>query len=73
MKQISYSGTGSHDNTSPFKEVKYPFGEFEITIKLGEENQFVAITEVKIRKEFYGFQSFSTKPNSPNVDGFYKE
>jgi hypothetical protein len=73
MKSLNYSGTGSHENIASYREVVYPFGEFEITVKLGNDNQFVSISEVKIKKEFYSYQSLSSKKSLSNVDEFYKE
>jgi hypothetical protein len=48
---LKNQGTGSHGDIDDFKIIPYPFGKYQIKIKLTPTNKFIGIVEVKINKE----------------------
>jgi hypothetical protein len=76
-EEIEESGpggaTGSAANLLDFKIIKYPFGKYEVTLKLLPNNEFLDVLEIRINKDFMS----STKEAQPkgfhDVDEFYPE
>jgi hypothetical protein len=68
-------GTGAKDShiTEPHKIVVYPFGIYEITVRLGESNEFLGIEEVKANKDFMAFKQKTAKRAFQDVDEFYED
>jgi len=56
-----------------FKEIVYPFGKYEIKVRLSLNNEFRGITEVKINKEFLSFKQKISSKGFHDVEEFYKE
>jgi hypothetical protein len=66
--------TGEYPNeVNNSNDIVYPFGQFEITIKLGYDKKFLGITEIKTRKDFYSFRDKNFISNIENFDDYYKE
>ena len=63
--------TGSHGELEEFKEIIYPFGKYQITVKLTLSNKFVGIIEVKINKEFLSYKQKTALRGFHDVDKFY--
>lgn len=65
--------TGSLADTADSKIVKYPFGKYEIMLKLTRNNVFLDILEIRINKDF----AANIKENQPrgfhDLDEFYPE
>lgn len=73
FKQIINQGTGGHGKGDEYKIIDYPFGKYQIKIKLTLNNEFVDILEVKINKEFLSHKQKITPQGFHDVDKFYKE
>ena len=73
-------GTGSHYPDSlntvitpkEYKTIVYPFGKYQITIKLSLNNEFIGILEVKVNKDFLSYRQNISK-GFHDVDEFYRE
>ena len=75
-EQIKNSGdsfTGSHEEFDEFKIITYPFGKYEIKVKLSLANQFIGIVEVKINKTFLSHKQKITSKGYHDVDEFYRK
>ena len=66
-------GTGSQEPPKDYKEITYPFGKYEITVRLTQNNEFIGISEVKINKDFLSFEQKTTTKGFHDVEEFYKE
>jgi len=66
------SGTGSH-GFEEYKEIIFPFGRYEITVKLTPSNEFVGVTAIKINKDFLSHSQKVSALSSWDVDKYYKE
>jgi hypothetical protein len=68
-------GTGAKGSeiTKPYKRIVYPFGIYEITIKLGESNEFLGILEVKANKDFMEFRKKAGQTGFQDVDEYYED
>ena len=64
------NGTGSSKRNESFKIISYPFGKYEIKIKLTTDNEFVEIVEIKINKDF---RKKVMPKGYHDVDEFYRE
>jgi hypothetical protein len=56
-----------------YKETIYPFDKYEIKIKLTLDNKFVAITEIKINKNFLDYNQKKAKRGYHDVEEYYKD
>ena len=65
--------TGSSHEGQDFKIVKYPFGKYEIKLKLTSDNKFLDILEIKINKDFLSFKQKISRKGFHDVDEFYPE
>jgi hypothetical protein len=65
-------GTGSHD-FEEYKEIIFPFGKYEITIKLSPTNEFVGVTAIKVNKDFLSHSQKVSALSSWDVDEYYKD
>jgi len=66
-------GTGSHDNLDDCKEIVYPFGRYEITVRLTPFKEFVGITAVKINRDFLSHRQKMASRGFHDVEEFYPE
>ena len=66
-------GTGFHDTTEDYKEIVYPFGKYEITVRLSTENEFIGISQVKVNKDFLSYKQKITPKGFHDVVEFYIE
>jgi hypothetical protein len=63
--------TGSH--IEEYKILDYPFGRYEIKIKLSKDNKFLDIIEIKINKDFLSFRQKMASKGVHDVEKFYRE
>jgi hypothetical protein len=63
--------TGSHNEE--YKILNYPFGKYEIKIKLSKDNKFLDIIEIKINKDFLSFRQKMASKGVHDVEKFYRE
>ena len=68
-----YGATGSAANLSNFIIIKYPFGKYELTLKLSSNNEFLDILEIKINKDFAASNREAQPKGFHDVDEFYPE
>lgn len=66
-------GTGSHGESEDYKIINYPFEKYEIKVKLTSRNEFVAITEVRINKEFMSHKQKMSSEGFGDLSEFYEE
>jgi len=64
--------TGSHENIEQTKIVEREFYPYTIKVKLGDYNQFIEITEVKLSKSFIGNRSSQILSSTHDIEEFYK-
>ena len=57
-----YGATGSAANLSNFIIIKYPFGKYELTLKLSSNNEFLDILETYIPHEKEGEFRYLFRP-----------
>jgi hypothetical protein len=66
-------GTGSQEPAKDYREIIYPFGKYEITVRLTKNNEFIGISEVKINKDFLSYEQKTTTKGFHDVEKFYRE
>jgi hypothetical protein len=71
--KLRNQGTGSHETRVNYKLVVYPFDRYLITVKLDQEDRFVGIEEVKLRKDFLSYRQKMPDRGFHDVEEFYKE
>ena len=65
---------GTGDSVSEqFKEIVYPFGKYEIKVRLSPNNEFRGITEVKVTRDFLSYKQKISSKGFHDVEEFYKE
>lgn len=69
---IKEEGTGGLPSED-FKEIVYPFDKYEITVKLTPNNEFIAITEVKVKTDFMSYKEKISTKGYHDVEAFYPE
>ena len=72
-EQLISQATGSHDRPEDCKIVVYPFGKYQIKLKLTQANEFVEIVEVGINKDFLSYRQRMASPSSSDVNEYYRE
>lgn len=74
-KYLKNHGTGSHDEyeDTEYKIITYPFGRYEIKVKLSPKNEFIEIIEVKFNKDFLSYKQKLLRKKIHDVDEFYPE
>lgn len=65
-----FTGTGSHIGGESYKDEVYTINEYEVTVRLTENNKFIAIKEIRTKRNFYNYQNTI---GSHDVDEFYKD
>lgn len=66
-------GTGSHENFEKYKIIVYPFGKYEIAIRLSLSNEFIDILEVKVNKDFLDYKQKSSLKKYNDIDDYYRD
>jgi len=68
-----YEGTGNRVSKRN-KLIHYPFGKFEILVELADDNQFIGVKEIRLRKDFRTItQRLASSKGVHDVDEFYQE
>lgn len=73
MEYSKNQRTGSHEKPKHYKILVYPFGKYEIKIKLSPDNEFLGILEVKVNKDFLSYKQKMVSKGFHDVEEFYKE
>jgi hypothetical protein len=69
---LSTPATGSHDFTET-KHVRYPFGKYEIVVKLAGDDRFLGIVEVEVNKDFRSHAQRIASTKILDVEEYYKD
>lgn len=64
--------TGSHDYTE-YKKIDYPFGKYEVTIKLSINNEFIGIEQIRLNRDFAENEKERLPHGYHDVDKYYDE
>ena len=70
---IKRVGTGTTVENQDYKVISYPFGKYEVKVKLSPKNEFVDIIEIGTRKEFISQKQKASLKGYHDVDRFYIE
>lgn len=70
---IKNQGTGGSSLFENSKVIVYPFGRYEVKIRLTLNNEFIGIEEIKINKDFLSQKERLAISNIIDVNEFYKE
>lgn len=72
-EKIKNQGTGGSSFLEDFKVIVYPFGKYEVKIRLTPNNEFIGIEEIKINKDFLSYEDKLSISKIIDVNEFYKE
>lgn len=77
-KQYSYfdltrGSTGADIEVASRKLVAVPYENFEIVVCLSEDNRFLGIAELRIKKDFLSHEQRVANSGVFDVDEFYQE
>ncbi len=77
-KQYSYldltrGSTGAELDENRQKLVAVPYENFEIVVCLSEDNRFLGIAELRIKKDFLSHEQRVANTGVFDVDEFYRE
>jgi len=77
-KQYDYDnltsrGTGGPEEIEDYRIISFPFGRYEIKIKVTPNNEFIEIVEVGINKDFLTQKQKISLQGFHDVDKFYVE
>lgn len=71
--EFQKEGTGSREVTKEYKEIVYPFGKYQITVRLSPGNEFIGISEVKVNRDFLSYKQKMISKGFHDVEEFYRE
>jgi len=67
------SGPNTGDHSVPSTTIIVPFDQYEITLELGLHREFLAIREVRIKKDFRSVQQKVESTGYHDVSDLYEE
>ena len=53
--------------------IVYPFGPYEILIRLSQDGQFIEVVELRINKDFLSYSQRISSMGHHNVEQFYDQ
>lgn len=53
--------------------IVYPFGQYEILIRLSQNGQFIEVVEIRINKDFRSYSQRISSMGHHNVEQFYDQ
>ncbi len=65
------SSTGQHVESC--KTIVYPFDKYDIVMRLTQNNEFVDVIEVRIRKDFLSYKQKIARKGFHDVEEFYRD
>jgi hypothetical protein len=68
---IKENGTGGSLSPTEFKEVVYPFEQYEVKLRLSPNNEFIAITEIRAKKDFVSYKQKVSPKGFHDVESYY--
>ena len=66
-------GTGSYGDFENHRIETFPFGKYEISIRLSPSNEFMGIEEIKVNKDFLSFKQKITISGFHDIEQFYEK
>ena len=69
--KLKKQGTVSQGKIKDDKIIVFPFGKYQIKIKLTPTNEFIEVVEVKINKEFLSHKQKIASRRHTDVDEYY--
>lgn len=70
---LTSQGTGSLGEIKDYRIISYPFGRYEIKIKVTPNNEFIRIVEVGFNKDFLTQKQKISLQGFHDVDQYYVE
>ncbi|MGC1119621.1 MAG: hypothetical protein WBA22_00885 [Candidatus Methanofastidiosia archaeon] len=67
------NGTGSHAKFDDYRIIVYPFGRYQIKVKVTPANEFIGIVEVGANRDFLSYKQRIASSGGHDVDEFYSE
>ena len=71
-KKLKDIGSGSHAPSKDYKMIVYPFGKYEIEVKLSQDDKFIGIMGVRLNKDFLSYKQKISSKGFHDVEDFYK-
>ncbi len=65
--------TGESNHFEPSRLVECPFDNYVVTIKLGENNTFMGIDGIKVKKDFLSLDQKISNARFHDIEEFYKD
>lgn len=75
LSNLRNQGTGGQDVAvhEDYRVIVYPFGRYEIFVKVSANNEFIGIVEVKVNKDFLSYKQKITPKGFHDVEEFYRK
>jgi hypothetical protein len=70
---FSQDATGQVGNIEKYKIITFPFGKYEIKVKLTLSNEFLGIIEVGVSKDFISVEQKMNLKGYHDVEKLYEE
>jgi hypothetical protein len=70
---LTQRSTGSVSGGHRHKVVVVPYGRFEISVCLTEDNRFVGVTEIRVKKDFRNIDQRIANSGYFDVEQFYQD
>lgn len=70
---LTRGSTGADLDENRQKLVAVPYENFEIVVRLSEDNRFLGIAELRIKKDFLSHEQRVANTGVFDVDEFYRE
>jgi hypothetical protein len=64
-------GTGGLVLRKSSSQITYPFGKYNVTVKVSKDQKFVGISEIRINKDFRSYKQKLVPKGYHDVEDFY--
>lgn len=71
--KLKIEGTGGSILRKNKSQLVYPFGKYNITVKLSNKNEFMGISEIRLNKDFRSYKQRLVTKGYHDVEDFYKK
>ena len=69
--QMKTRGTGGLVLRKSSNQITYPFGKYNVTVKVSKDQKFVGISEIRINKDFRSYKQKLVPKGFHDVEDFY--
>jgi len=66
-------GTGNHSLSTPVRTAVVPFGTYEVVVKLGQNDKFLGIKEIRITRDFLTLDQTLAHRGSFEIEDLYED